>query len=655
MYPISKFFADYLRKREREFVVKAEVNGVEYKSGVLIDFSIENSLSLSDELELGTAIPSKLTIRFRTREHFPPNAKIVPYLSLSTAGLTWQEATYPWQDAAFSWLGGSTDWMPMGEFYIDKRTEDRGVWTYTCYDKLVFADVPYISQLNYPATMKAVWDEICNRLGFKYDSSVQINSSYRIQAGPAGYSCRQVLGYIASANNACIYIDKTGILKFRKIAKSNTPVFEMLEGDYIRAKQTNPLKTYTRVVVEYNTEDGLFYEAGSGDENHTLYIENPFATQAITNAILAQINGFSYVPVSMPARGFPQLEQGDIITFERVDSTPWIETVTSWQDTQVPWDGNIKYQTIILHQVFNYKGGLSMQIEAPSVSEQQSEFKVDGTLEGQINRLNKNALKEGRSYYGATITRTEGLIIERQDNKSKVILNSDKLSFQANGQDRIYFDPVAGRYKFNGTLEATDGIFSGNLQAAGGSFTGELVAASGTFRGALQAASGTFAGNLSAAGGTFTGELVAASGTFRGSLQAASGTFTGNLSAAGGTFTGTLVGVDGNFSGTITASHISGSTIQGGSISIGSGFSVNSAGFMTATGANLSGGSITGAANINVSKDVYIGHWLYLDGSSFNSGIYFADGIQITYEPSGGGLYLRAFGGIYANGKRLDL
>src|SRR5690606_4415665 len=148
-----------------------------------------------------------------------------------------------------------------------------------CYDRLVFADVEYVSGLTYPTTMKAVWDEICGLIGFTYDSSVQIDPSYTIPAGPAGFTCRQVMGFIASANAACVYMGKDGVLRFRKISAAAQPVFEMNESDYIRAKQVNPLKTYSRVVIIYDPDDGLYYEAGTGTEAETLYIENPFGTQ----------------------------------------------------------------------------------------------------------------------------------------------------------------------------------------------------------------------------------------------------------------------------------------------------------------------------------------------------------------------------------------
>ncbi|WFR60875.1 hypothetical protein P9222_20310 [Paenibacillus amylolyticus] len=467
MFPISPIYADYLKRPDREFIVKAIVGSEEYDDTKIVDFSIENSLSLTDGFAIGTAIPSKLTIKLRTNEVIPANARIMPYLSLSMRGMTWLQAQYPWEDMHISWTGTGTDWLPLGEFYVDDRERVKDVWTFVCYDKLVFADAAYVSSLTYPATQRAVFNEICNRLGWTYDSSVVINAAYQIQAGPAGYTMRQVLQYIAAANSASLYIDKAGIVKFKRFTASDEPVFEMTTFDYSSVRLTNPVKTYTRVVVTYNTEDELQYEAGTGDDNHTLYLENPFMTQSMVNNLQTTLNGFSYLPLTMRAQGYPQLEQGDVISFEQQEGTSWDQTVSTWEDTHIPWDGIVRYKSLILHQVFRFAGGLSMTLEAPSVSEQQSEFKVDGTLTTAVNKLNKEAVKEGKSYYGATLTRTEGLTIEREDHLSKAVFNSDELTFYAGSDKAIWFDVPSRRYRLSGTLEAVDGVFSGNLQAAG--------------------------------------------------------------------------------------------------------------------------------------------------------------------------------------------
>lgn len=539
MYPISPIYADYLKRHDKQFIVKAVIDGTEYTSAQIVEFSIENLLAAADEFELGTAIPSKLILKLRLPDPIRENAKVVPYLSLSLESMSWQEAEYPWEEMHIPWISGATEWMPLGEYYIDSREKINDVWTYTCYDKLITADVPYISQLSYPTTQKAVFDEICSRLEFKYDSSVVINPSYQIQAGPAGYTCRQVLAYIAGANSASIFMGKEGVMRFKRFSAGAPAVFEMTTADYIRVKQTNPLKTFTRVVVTYNTEDQLTYEAGTGDENHTLYVENPFMTQAQVNAMYVALNGLTYLPLIMDSRGFPQLDQGDVIGFEQREGGSWIDTNIPWQDMHIPWDGIQRYTSFILRQTYSFKGGLTHKIEAPSRSEQQSEFQLEGSLTQQVNRLNQGSVKFDKSYYGITHSRTEGIVVEREDHKSKLTLNSDKMDWQVNGQSSLYYDAQANKLRFTGHLDAATGTFTGDLKAAGGTFTGTLQGVDGTFSGSLQAATGTFSGNLSAAGGTFKG----------------------NLSAAGGTFTGTLIGVDGTFSGTITASTIIGSEI----------------------------------------------------------------------------------------------
>lgn len=554
MYAISALYTEYLNKRNRDWLVKANIAGTDYGSNVIVDFEIENSLVLSEEFEIGTAILSKLTIRLKTSAVIAPNVKVIPYValqlppSLDGANVAWQDNTDAWQDAAYPWQGGVTEWLSLGEFYIDNREQIKDIWVYTCYDKLIYADVPYVSTLTYPTTQQAVWNEICTSLGYIYDSSVVIDPAYMIQAGPAGYSKRQVLGYIASANSASVYIGKDGIVRFRKFAATDTEVFEMTDAKYIRAKQTNPKKTYTRIVVTYNTEDQLTYGAGTGDENHTLYIENPFATQTITNDLLTKLNGFSYIPVEMDARGYPQIEAGDRLRFGVYVSTPaWQDANTAWNATDYSWDGySSGGHTNAMHTVYSFKGGLKMSIEAQSKSDQQSEFVIEGTLSAQINKLNLLAVRENKSYFGMTVTRTQGLTIEREDHFSKAIFNSDEFAMKVGDglggyTDAVYFDPILKKYKFNGTLEAADGIFSGALSAATGTFTGALQG------GTIAIGSGNIIFKADS-NGIYLGHALFASAPFRVNM------------------TGHMIAVGGEFSGEITASIITGGQINGSTI-----------------------------------------------------------------------------------------
>ena len=69
-------------------------------------------------------------------------------------------------------------------------------------------------------------------------------------------------------------------------------------------------------------------------------------------------------------------------------------------------------------------------------------------------------IQENTDYFGVSISRNYGLRVEKSNGASEAIFNSDV--FEMNAKDtqgvmrkRIYFDPVAGNYIFDGLLSAT--------------------------------------------------------------------------------------------------------------------------------------------------------------------------------------------------------
>lgn len=488
MFPITPALEHFLGLRDQEWAVKVEIDGVEYGNDSIIDFEIQNDIISSDEFQVGQVIVPRLTLTMRTRDKFPASAKIVPFVG---AALSWMNAYYPWEESHWPWTTEVAEWFPLGEFYIDTRENVDDVQVLVCYGKLIWADVPYVSTLNYPATMQDVWDEICDQLGLTYEG-IELRP-YTIPVAPTGFTCRQIMGYIAGAHGASIYAGLDGVIRWKKYTANDTPVFEMTMSDYIRMLQTNPVKSYTRVVVYYEDYE-LEYEAGEGDENHTLYVENPFASQAMADALFQQLNGFAYVPIEMDARAFPHLEPGDIIVYETNESPRWIYANESWEEMDQSWEGTTYYRTIVLKQTLTFKGGMKMRIEAPSLSEQQSEIPIEGTLTRAIRRVNENALKKGRTYYGLSIDDEYGLNVKRSDGKSELTLNSDVMDWKVDGVSQLYYDALDNRLKFGGTLEGVDGIFSGTIEA-------------GTFIG------GTIIGT-SISGGTIIGTNIASSTTY---------------------------------------------------------------------------------------------------------------------------------------------
>mgnify|MGYP001443807245 FL=1 len=206
MYSVGSLFQNLIIQPYRRFEVRALVNGVEYGADSIVEFTIDEAITESDDFSIGNAIPARLDISFRTTDKFPVNSEIRPFLRLkgSTA---------------------DTEWLPLGFFYIDSRKFENDVWKFTCYDKLMQANQPWKTNLMLPAPMRDVIDEICEQLNITLCPDTVIKH-YEVPLMTHDFTMRQVIGYIAACHAANARINKDGELCFIKCRKfSQSGVF----------------------------------------------------------------------------------------------------------------------------------------------------------------------------------------------------------------------------------------------------------------------------------------------------------------------------------------------------------------------------------------------------------------------------------------------
>lgn len=417
MLATSQKYKDYITAPNREFEARAIIDGVIYGSDKVVEFAVEDMITGADELTIGTVIPTKLSIQLKTTDVVPSNAKIVPEIRLNGSQ-------------------GYTEWISMGEFYIDSRKYQNGVWSFECVDKLITTEQPYISSLTYPVAMGSVFSEILDILGI--ESDVTINSAFQIPYKDETISIREMLSCIASAHGSNVKLSREGELIFIPLSPTLTPVATIMTSNYIRAEQTNPQKAYTKLQVVHNSE-GEILERGTGSEDNTLKFENRFMfiEQNQFDNAFSVIDGFSYTPFNMAWLGRPDLDVGDMVKIVLLDETE----ITS----------------IVAVNKISFKGGVLQQSSAPSKSEQQSEFRFQGSLSKQMaQRLVKDQV-----YNGVSFGPEYGLKVERTDKKARVLANATE-------GIKIQKGDGAGNY--------TDVIF---LDAEGnGNFTGRVTASS---------------------------------------------------------------------------------------------------------------------------------------------------------------------------------
>lgn len=231
----------------------------------------------------------------------------------------------------------------------------------------------------------------------------------------------------------------------------NTEIKKIGPGDYIKLEKQNEKKVIKKVVSTFNFDgDDIVYTAGEGEEHETLKIENPFMTQGIVSYVQSQLNDFEYMPYNMSWRCWPQLEPGDFCLIETRK-------------------GEI-LETFIMSNKITFRGGLKADTNAPARSQQQSEFPHKGTLTKKIEHIERTRIVEGKDYYGVRTSRDFGLKVKREDGKSEVTLNSDKMEFLVNDERKIYFDVQEELYKFTGKIIASMFV-GGTIDIGEGTFS----------------------------------------------------------------------------------------------------------------------------------------------------------------------------------------
>lgn len=226
-----------------------------------------------------------------------------------------------------------------GVFYVDEIEKRNGVVTFTAYDCMyVKTRQEYKSNLSYPAYMQAVLNEVCAQCGISHNITLSANPQLSSDT-LSGFTCRDVIGYIAGYQGKNAYIDSTGKLVFRWYTEC------AYTADQYHANV--PYSNENNTVIQYiicSTGDATIKV---GDGSAGIIIENPLIDSSRLTVIKNSIGSFTYrvADVDIPLGTFV-LEGSDIIT------------VSSGTET-------IKVPLMALS--FDYDGGLKTSVKSYGV------------------------------------------------------------------------------------------------------------------------------------------------------------------------------------------------------------------------------------------------------------------------------------------------
>lgn len=261
---------------------------------------------------------------------------------------------------------GVVEYMPIGYFVAQKPQGDIDEVKFTAYDRMQKFEKPYSSSLTYPTTSALILDELCQICGVEL--ATPIDNAIEVTENLKGYTCREVLGYIASMHSSFACIDRYGKLNLRWY--SDTPIEKKLNRIWSFEKSQENFEI-AKVEIAKDSETNYV----SGDGITTLYNSNPLATQEITDDVFAKLGGFSYSVGEIEMLDDARLDVWDMVSVTYYDGKTY----------------NIPCMTLE-HDFKAY----STTVKSVGKSESENEYRFTGPTIQYLNRMATELLVANR-------------------------------------------------------------------------------------------------------------------------------------------------------------------------------------------------------------------------------------------------------------------
>lgn len=182
-----------------------------YDESVLVSMKTSGRMFSQDTPGVGGCVSGEIDVEMvKPLGDIPRQARLVPYVRL-TDGIRYSE------------------WIQKGVFYVDtrqKKEDGTGIEKIVIhgYDSMLKTEQDYpAGTLSWPARDIDVVREIASYIGVSVDSRTAaiMARGYPVQY-PGGYTCREVLGYIAAMYAGCFVMSDLGEL--RLVALNGIPV-----------------------------------------------------------------------------------------------------------------------------------------------------------------------------------------------------------------------------------------------------------------------------------------------------------------------------------------------------------------------------------------------------------------------------------------------
>ncbi len=232
------------------------------------------------------------------------------------------------------YFGVNGEYAPQGVLTVNKIEKSGERLSVTLEDNMAKTEKGYFSSLAYPSTTLKMLSEIATKCGVAFNTSGL--TAVTIKDKPEGYTCREIIGYIAGLYGKFAVCDRAGKIVFRWF---DTTAVQLSDFCYDTPTVATDDITVGRVVCGDFT-------AGTGT---AITYDCLFMTQTQLNAVQKSLNGFKYRTGEIPLR------LGNML-------------IDAWDTASITYGGEtVKIPAANISMTYN--GGLSMTIEAPATEQ----------------------------------------------------------------------------------------------------------------------------------------------------------------------------------------------------------------------------------------------------------------------------------------------
>lgn len=344
-------------------------------------------------------------------------------------------------------VNGLTEYIPMGYFTVGKPKKADNQITFTAYDRMMNTERTFSMDGTTTNTV-AVLKMIADITGVPVVTSGLTAISIKV---PKGYSCREVLSYVAQLHGAFAICNRRGQIELHTYVDSN---YKVKPSRYWGNFEHNDYAFDVSKFICYTGQDknGKSISISSGSGARSVSFSNPFMTQTALNNILTAFKDFSYMPGTLKMMGDPRLDPWDVLTVEDLS-------------------GNT-YKVPVMKLEWEYDGGLTYSVEAVGLSEEETNADYKGPQTKEMERYYAQLVMIDQAMINKLDVDTANITYATIKNLNVVEENVQKI----NGEVGNFKELTAANFKAaNAQIDILNGNYANiKVLLSGGAGIGDL-------------------------------------------------------------------------------------------------------------------------------------------------------------------------------------